>query len=461
MPIAADSSHDANADTTLDGLLLHLAARLASAPGDPAERVQAILAELRTTLEVDCVGLSLLPSDSDDIDRAHHYHASLGPCPARELLAAVPELFEELRRGHVVIYPPTGESLPEKLAAAGIGTVLLLPLQMEDRWLGALGLATYQAGADWPAAVMASLQGFGQILAGLLRAPDVLDAREAWMAMALEAGGVDVGIWELVTGETRATYNIAKAQSKLTPEHPFEPVRAYTDFMQLVHPEHRGRLLAAIESAIKSAAAGSAPSFQVEYILVQPNGRQHWVEFSGRVRRDANSVPTVVEGTLMDITQRKQIEQELNQQRQILLRQTRLLEQAESVAAIGGWEWDLETDIVYWTPEMYRIYGFALDSLLPPVDDLIQMGMPASVERLRAAIQQALTTGRAYDLQVEIVNRQGERVPARVTGRAEMENGRTIRLYGTVQDITQRTELERQLREARALYQTKNHIDPD
>lgn len=453
MPIAAGSSHDANTDPSLDGLLMRLAARATTAPGDPAQRVEAVLAELRAALGVDCIGLSLLPRSSDDISRAHHYHATHGPCLARELLAAEPALVEMLRRGQAVLYPTAGQPLPQKLAAARVGTVLLLPLQTEDRWVGALGLATHRAEARWPAAVMASLQTFGCIAAGLLQhALSEVDAGEAWIALALEAGGVDVGSWDLATGEANATYHIAKAQSKQTPDHPFEPVRNYTDYMQLVHPEYRGRLLLAIETAIKAAAAGEDASFRVEYILVQPNGRQHWIEFSARVRRDAGGTPRVIEGALTDITSRKQIEQELNQQRQLLLRQTRLLEQTEQVTATGGWEWDLEADVVYWTSEMYRIYGFAPDSPLPPADELIQMCAPASAERLRAAIQQAAATGKAYDLQIEIVNRQGRHVPVRAAGQAEMENGRAIRLYGTVQDITQRTELERQLSEARALY---------
>lgn len=461
MPIAADSSHGVDTDSSLDGLLMRLAARLAVAPGDPAGRVEAILGELRAALEVDCVGLNLLSSDSDDAGRARHYHATLGPCPVRELLAAEPALVEELRRGQAVVYPPAEQPLPKTLAAAGVGTVLLLPLQAAERWVGTLGLAIHRAEARWPAAVMTSLQMFGCIVAGLLRAPSELDAGEAWIAMALEAGGIDVGMWNLVTGGTRATYHIAKAQSKQAPAHPIEPVHTYTDYLELVHPEHRGRLLSTIEAAIRAAVSGGDPSFQVEYILVQPNGNRHWVEFSGRVRRDASGVPTLVEGTLVDITKRKQIEQELNQQRQLLLRQTRLMEQTEQVAATGGWEWDLEADIVYWTPEMYRIYGFAPDSPLPPADELIRMATPESAERLRVAIQQALATGKAYDLQIEIVNRQGEPVPARATGRAEMENGRAIRLYGTVQDITQRTELERQLREARALYRSSPRPDTD
>lgn len=462
MPIAADSTQDANVDTALDSLLLRLTGRLVEAAGNPSARVQAILAELRTALELDCVGLSLLPRDSDNLRSARHYHAGFGPCPARDLLTAVPALVEDLRRGQVVIYPRAGESLPEALAAARIGAALLLPLQTETRWIGTLGLVSERAGERWSQPVMTSLQTFGRILAGLLQhtLSDV-NAEEAWMAMALEASGIDASSWNLVTGEANSTYHIAMDQSNQSPEHPFEPVQKYNDYLQLVNPEHRGRVLLAIEAAIKSAVSGGDPSIQFEYILVQPNGRQHWVEYSGRVRRDANGAPAVIEGALMDISKRKQVEQELNQQRQMLMRQTRLLEQAESVAAIGGWEWDIVNDILYFTPEMYRIYGFAPDSPLPPVEDLVQMNTPETRACLRAAIQQALATGQTYDLQMEIVNAEGQRIPVRATGRVEMEDGRAIRLFGTLQDITRTVSLERQLREARALYQTKNRIDPD
>lgn len=446
MPIVTDPSQNEHGPV-LARLLLQMAGRLAGATGDPVETLQAILVELQTALNVDCIGLSLLPSGSDDVLKADHYHATTGPCPARELLWSEPSLIDRLRRGEIVNYPPAGKLLPNSLAAAGIGTILLLPLQTEARWVGTLGLATHRAEERWSKAVMGMLQTFGCIVAALVQSdPGKIEANadNAWLQMALEASGVDAGVWDLATGDFYTTFNVATQVSTNT----FTPETEFTGYMQLVHPDYRERLLMAIESAINS----EDPRCQVEYILVQPNGRRMWVEFSGRMRRDAAGAPRFIEGTLIDITQRKQMEQELNGQRQLLLRQTRLMEQSEGVAAIGGWEWDLVTDQLYFTPETYRIYGLSPDSPLPSVEDVVNRCTPESIPLLTAAMDHTLASGESYDLHITIFNTQGERVPVRTTGRVEIENGRAIRLYGVLQDVTHTVDLERKLRESRSAY---------
>lgn len=440
----------------LDRLLLHLAGRLADAAA-PDEALHGALATLQNTLQVDCIGLSLMPSGSDDPRSMRHYHATFGPCPARELLQIEPALFEPLRRGETVVYPPAGKSLPPAIAAAGIGSVLILPLHGDSRWLGALGMAAHEPERQWPDAALVSLQSFGRLVALTMQHTlDVAKAggEESWLRMALEGGGVDVGVWDLTTGDFHTTYNVAKRALANTT---VAPASSYPDYMELVHPGHRERLMLALEAAIN----GSQPTCQVEHILVQPNGQQMWMEFTGRVRRDANGAPRLVEGSLVDITKRKLIEQELSQQRQLLLRHVRLLEQAENVAAIGGWEWDLVNDTLYFTPELYRIYGFAAETRIPPAEEVIAMCTPESETALMAAIHHALTTGASYDLNIELVNAQDKPVSLRATGFAEIENGRAIRLYGIVQDITQTQTLKRQLREVQARYHTSHTPDPE
>lgn len=70
---------------------------------------------------------------------------------------------------------------------------------------------------------------------------------------------------------------------------------------------------------------------------------------------------TYILAIILDITERKRA-------RQMLERHSNLMEVAEHTALVGGWEYDLVTDELYWTRETYRIHGLDPDSWIPTVE---------------------------------------------------------------------------------------------
>jgi PAS domain S-box-containing protein len=122
-----------------------------------------------------------------------------------------------------------------------------------------------------------------------------------------------------------------------------------------------------------------------------------------------------------------------------LRQRDRDLNEAQWLAHTGSWQWDPTTDTVTWSEELYRIVG--RDPALPAIryQEHSQLYTPESWKRLQQAVDEALRTGIAYELDLEMMCRDG--TTKCLTARGEVQrnsSGRVVRLYGTVQDITER-----------------------
>ena len=136
-------------------------------------------------------------------------------------------------------------------------------------------------------------------------------------------------------------------------------------------------------------------------------------------------------------------------QQQLRQRTDELLD-AQRLARVGSWYWQIDPDEVSWSPELYSIAHW--DPQLPPPNyaQHSQLYTAESWARLASAVQGALEHGTAYELELEMVRPDGEH--RRVVGRGEAQrdaSGRITRLRGTLQDVHSRWEVEEALRRAR------------
>ena len=202
-----------------------------------------------------------------------------------------------------------------------------------------------------------------------------------------------------------------------------------------LHPDDRERVLAADERF----EAGTEERFSEEYRLLAKDGRVVWVREEAVALKDEVGDPLYWQGVIFDITERREAEEALRENEAILA-------EAQRLAHLGSWEWDVRSGQLRWSDETFRIYGLEPQSFVPTFDKLLEVVHPEDRHTLRKHLDAALHEDEPYDLEHRIVHPDGE--VRMVHRRAEVvrgENGEPLRMLGTVHDVTERKALEEQL----------------
>ncbi|EHQ53643.1 PAS/PAC and GAF sensor-containing diguanylate cyclase/phosphodiesterase [Ectothiorhodospira sp. PHS-1] len=140
---------------------------------------------------------------------------------------------------------------------------------------------------------------------------------------------------------------------------------------------------------------------------------------------------------------------------------TRLMSMAASVAKIGGWVVDLETDRVYWSDEVCRIHDMPPGSTVS-VKEGIRYYAPEYRERIAELFEACARNGMPYDEELEILNAFGKRVWVRTVAQPIRDfNGRIVRVAGAYQEVTQRRQAEQRLQESEAMLRAVTEASPD
>ena len=136
--------------------------------------------------------------------------------------------------------------------------------------------------------------------------------------------------------------------------------------------------------------------------------------------------------------------EQMREQAHALRLRERRFEQTERIARVGGWEFDLGTEVLSWSDETYRIYGIKLGT---PVDLGLALSAytPAAGKRLAMLIDQSSGNGTGFDEEVELSSACGPRKWVRTVCEVNDLDGRPRRLFGTVQDVTERHRAEERL----------------
>ena len=119
------------------------------------------------------------------------------------------------------------------------------------------------------------------------------------------------------------------------------------------------------------------------------------------------------------------------------------LAEAQQVARLGSWEWDIETDEITWSAELYRIYGLDPGSSTATYEGYIRRLHPDDSVRVDETVRQALAERTPFELEHRIVNEDGEIRTLQARGRVITDDtGAPVRMVGTAQDVTEQKRLE-------------------
>jgi PAS domain S-box-containing protein len=199
------------------------------------------------------------------------------------------------------------------------------------------------------------------------------------------------------------------------------------DFHRSVHPDDRGQVSKAVSDAMRRHEP-----YASEFRILWPDGTVRWIAANGKFYYSRLGRPERMLGMAVDTTELKQADAALRE------REAELKE-AQRLAQVGSWQWERASDTVLWSEELYRMAG--RNTNLPAVNfkDHDQLYTPESWEKLRHSAEEALRTGAAYQLELEMVPSGVTRRWVRARGEVQRDmEGSIVGLRGTVQDITER-----------------------
>jgi PAS domain S-box-containing protein len=222
-------------------------------------------------------------------------------------------------------------------------------------------------------------------------------------------------------------------------------------FDLVTHPADRE------ENAVphRQLLAGMIPSYRLEKRYVRPDGRTVWGALHVSLVRDEHGEAHYAIAQVQDITIRKQALQAVSQsQRQLV--------EAQKLAQIGSWEWDIAGNEMSWSEELYRIFGLDPESWEATYQGFLDRVDPDERARVEALVHASLEARESFRDEHRVVRPDGEERFIEAYGEVVLgDHGEPVKLLGTAQDVTEKKLVEEELRlkrEADREHQTKSEF---
>lgn len=196
--------------------------------------------------------------------------------------------------------------------------------------------------------------------------------------------------------------------------------------MEMVHPEDSLSVKSAIEDGLKGAV------YKFEFRIISQSGWTKHVQVIGELE-SRDGIPTALNGTIQDITERKELE---NEQKRLIGE----LQYAQRTAHLGDWVWNIAEDNFFGSQESYNIFDLPLGT---PVSfaQLLDMVHPEDRDTVKAAMDEALH-GALHKVEFRIITGKGQMKYIQAISELESRDGKKTAVIGTIQDVTEKKELE-------------------
>ncbi|MBD2179092.1 PAS domain-containing protein [Pseudanabaena sp. FACHB-1998] len=197
-----------------------------------------------------------------------------------------------------------------------------------------------------------------------------------------------------------------------------------------------------VQESVKRAASGEFIRYEID--ILGAGQTVVTIDFSIRPLRDESGQVALLIPEGRDISDMKAIEKELR-------KSEARLEEAQRVAKVGNWEWDVISNKANWSQELFHIYGRDPNLGAPSYEDVLLLYIEEDRAKHSQAIQLTISKGESYYQELRISQTDGSYRYLYVIGHAEFNtDGQVSRLYGTAQDISDRKKIELALRESEA-----------
>ncbi|MEH1869830.1 MAG: PAS domain S-box protein [Nostoc sp.] len=293
----------------------------------------------------------------------------------------------------------------------------------------------------------------GDIIGGVGIAKDITQQKQMEAQLRKNAASLaaaqriaNLGSWELDLQTQNLTWS--EEIFRIFGRNPESHILSYNEIYNCIHPDDRDRRDAVIQQAIDKGQA-----YEIEYRFYRPDGSLGYLLSRGEVILDTDGKPCLLIGTILDITNRKQTEEQL---RNLSDRLTLALKSAN----IGIWDWDM-SQTLDWDDRMYELYDSQRSDTVTVYQDWVDKLHPDDRTVAETTFQDAIWRAKEFNTEFRIILSDGSTRFIKAFALVQRnECGKPHRMVGINYDITDRKQAEASLRESEHRYATLTETAP-
>jgi PAS domain S-box-containing protein len=192
-----------------------------------------------------------------------------------------------------------------------------------------------------------------------------------------------------------------------------------------------------------------------EFLVRRRDGTSFSVRVTDTPVFDDNGALRGVVGVSVDLTEQMRAEAELVRREHALQENERLLALTQHIACVGTWAWDVVTNTVTWSDELFRQYGLEPQSSGMTYERFLELLHPDDRAMADGLVRDAFRTRQPFAFDHRIAAPDGGDRWFHARGDVVVDDaGRVVRMVGSSQDITERKRTEAELRQQAHIFET-------
>jgi signal transduction histidine kinase/PAS domain-containing protein len=332
--------------------------------------------------------------------------------------------WEDLTAGDV-IHGPLSSLRPserEFLAKFGVRSIATVPVFTGETWWGFVGFTDDLTEREWSRSLLETLRAAAATVGAAIyrkSAETELRRRETQLADAQSIAHMGSWDWDIET-------NSLVGSDEMYRIYGFEEGKPITTgtILERVHPDDAEIVRHAIDGAVRLGN-----NFSVEHRVIRAPDDIRLLRAEGRVVLNADGVTKRIIGAGHDITERRKSEDEIR-------RRDEQLAEAQAIAHVGTFVWDIPRDEFSGSDELYRIFGFEPDHALRP-ESIVARVHPDDTIRVQDVIRGCFATGTSFNVEYRITRTPDDIRLFHSEGHVSKDAaGALSQILGFVRDIT-------------------------